>query len=339
MQDTSSSIASGLSTPRVLYIIQTFDWLAQIQRLVKTILTSDPRGYVVICHNSDRFSVSDDDIGEPLRARVINQPGGNRVDFYMVDTYLQALSLAIREGFDFDWVMNLTGQCYPLRSLANFGAELTRRGADAFLLHRKVLQEREDLWGIWEKREAQSRYSYRYKWRLTRDELPRLPRMAMRVVREGVNRIQPWVRLDTSYALQIGLRNKQPFLPEGWDLFGGIWYMTLGRKAASHLLNFAQSHPDAMEHFREMNIPSEVFAHTILANQPDLKLSQHMMLYVDFSQAVRGRPRVLTSADIEALRRADHFFARKFDPRADTLVFDRLDEYVLRTGFEQRRAA
>jgi hypothetical protein len=318
--------ARAISGTRVLYVIQTFDERPQIQRLISTILASDPVAYVVICHNCDRFRISDADIGEPQRVSVLNQPGGSRVDFYQVDTYLQALALMQRKGIEYDWVMNLTGQCYPVRPLADFGETLTRRGADAYLLCHKVFAAQGGLWPL---KEAQARYLYRYRWRLTRDELPKPAHRVTSVVREAINRAQPWVRLDTSYALQIGLRHKGQFLPEGWDLFGGFYFMSIARKAATRLLEFADSHPQAMKHFRLMNIPSEVFAQTVLANQPDLRLSQTVPLYVEYGESRRGRPRVLSSADVEAIREQGYFFARKFDRRVDPQVFDRLDEYVL----------
>lgn len=310
----------------VLYVIQTFDDEARIRRLVGTILGSDPRGHVVVSHNSDGFEVDEESLGAPSRVDVVNRPGGNRVDFYQVDGYLDALSLARRRGFDFDWVVNLTGQCYPVRPLAGFADALARGAADAYLFHRPV--EPADG-GLWPVAEAQGRYGYRYRWRLSRHPPPAAARLALAAIREVVNRSQRWICLDTTYGLQVGVRAPADFLPVGWRLHGGFHFMALGRLAADRLLAFCADRPDVVARFRQMNLPSEVFAHTVLANQPDLRLSQDVPLYVDYSRAPGGRPRVLTSSDVDTLVASGYFFARKFDLRVDAQVLERLDEVVL----------
>lgn len=322
---------------RVLYLIQTFDNLRQIQRLVATILASDPNGHVIVSHNSDGFVITDDDLGSPGRVDVLNVPGGNRVDFYQVDGYLKALALARRKRLAYDWVINLTGQCYPLRPLDGFGEHLAAGGVDAYVLCREVFAETNRLWPL---EEARARYDYRYHWRLTRHELPRWAHVASSVVREIVNRTQPWVRMDTAYALQIGLRHAGPYLPPGWRLHGGFYFMAVNRRAAEKLLDFPDQHPDVMEHFRLMNLSSEVYAHTILANDPTIRLRDEVPLYVDYSNSPRGRPRALTLADVETLGDSGYFFARKFVLQdGEEEVFDALDRLVLNKPAPKGRQA
>ena len=98
-------------------------------------------------------------------------------------------------------------------------------------------------------------------------------RKVLGIVRVMLHKIQPWVRLDTSYALQLGLRDRTNIVGDAFPLFGGSYYMTLSSRAASYLCKFTRSHPEIALHFSRMNTPSEVYPHTVLANNPDLKLS------------------------------------------------------------------
>lgn len=321
---------------RVLYLIQTFDNLPQIQRLVATILASDPNGHVIVSHNCDGFVLGADALAGQDRVDVMNMPGGNRVDFFQVEGYLKALALARRHATAYDWVVNLTGQCYPVRPLGGFGEHLAAGGADAYILCREVFAETGRLWPL---EEAHARYNYRYHWRLTRHELPRWAHLVTSVVREIVNRTQPWVRMDTAYALQIGLRHAKPYLPEGWRLHGGFYFMAISRRAADKLLDFSLERPDVMRHFRLMNLSSEVYAHTVLANDPTIRLRDEVPLYVDYSHSPRGRPRVLTVADIESLEHSGYYFARKFVLQDDDEVFNALDRRVLQPAAAGARLA
>jgi hypothetical protein len=321
----------------MLYVIQTFDGLAQIQRLVRTVLASDPTGRVVISHNCDRFRISHDHFEDPRRVAVINMPKGNRVDFYQVEAYLAALDLAEARGFAYDWVINITGQCYPVRPLGELKQHLNEGSVDGYLFHGPVYLEHGALWPP---SEAHARYDYHYLLRLTRHELPRAAHAFCSVVRELVNRSQRIVRIDTSYALQIGLRHRGNALPEGWQLYGGFYFMALSRRAAQRLRDFSQTNQRVVDHFRLLNLPSEVYAHTVLANDSTMRLSQRIPIFIDYADSKRGRPRVLSLQDVISLDSSPHpyYFARKFVLESDPSVFDWLDQRVLAPPLTQSQS-
>lgn len=315
----------------ILYIIQTFKDLTQIRRLVNVIRRSDPAGVVIITHNSEAFRISPSDFPDSSRVHVINREGGSRIDFSLVEAYLGALDYARNQEINFDWVINLTGQCYPVRPLQELVNLLEEAEVDGFIRHFQVFDESGKGGGIWPYEEAHSRYHYLYYWRLTLTEPAWLWRQILGVIRVILHRTQPWLRLDTSFGLQIGWLDSSNILDRNFSLFGGPWSMTLSRRAVDYLSEFSRTNAEIKTHFSLMNIPSEVYPHTILRNNPDLKLSEHQHVFFDSLLTKRGRPLILGVEDLDRIWASGLFFARKFDPKIDSQVLDRLDERVLGT--------
>lgn len=318
----------GKGTVQILYLIQTFKDLPQILRLVQVIRRSDPSGIVLISHNRETFVLKETAFEGLDNVYVMNVDGGSRIDFSLPNAYLAALEHIRQLGIYFDWVINLTGQCYPARPLKELVSLLEYAEVDAFIDYHRVFDEQGQGGGIWPYSEAHSRYHYQYHWRLTRKEPAWIWRKLLGGVRVVLHKVQPWVRMDTSYALQIGLRDRSDIIGSAFSLFGGSYYMTLSRRAADYLCDFTRSHPEIRLHFSRMNTPSEVYPHTVLANNSALKLSGHQHFFFDVS-GKRGRPAILTLADLDKITASGAFFARKFDPKIDSAVLDRLDQRVL----------
>lgn len=314
---------------KVLYLIQTYKNLSQIIRLVQTIRQSDPSGVILVSHNQESFVLETSAFDGLTDVHIMNVPGGNRFDFSPPTSYFAALERAQELGIYFDWVINVTGQSYPVRPLREFVALLEQTQVDAFIDHHLVFDKNGRGGGIWPYYEAHSRYHYQYYWRFTKNEPAWIWRQVLGVLRIALHKIQPWVRIDTSYALQIGLRDRSGIIGEAFPLFGGSYYMTLSYRAAKYLCQFTRTHPEIVKHFSRMNTPSEVYPHTVLANNPDLKLSGKHHLFIDVTNAKRGRSAVLQVKDLERIAASGAFFAHKFDPEIDKTVFDYLDQKVL----------
>jgi hypothetical protein len=82
--------------------------------------------------------------------------------------------------------------------------------------------------------------------------------------------------------------------------------------------------------FKHVDKPDEMFFHTVLLNSPlEHGVVRDDVTYTDWSRG-RSRPEILTTADFDRLRAADELFARKFDPRVDSEILDRIDAHLLR---------
>lgn len=317
----------------VLYLIQTFKNLPQIARLVATIKRSSPQASVVISHNSESFSICPSAFEQFDDVHVMHVSGINRVDFSIMQAYFDAITYARAAGIDYDWVVNISGQCYPTRSLALFEQMLATTIYDGFMDWFPVF--RNIGRNAWNKNEATNRYKFQYHWRFRTTELPAWMRRVAGLPRCIFNNAQPFFRFDTSYALQFGVRLPADAFEPGFTLYGGSYWKTLSRRAVDYFVDYTQHNPRFVSYFRSMNIPNEVLPQSVLLNNPAFNFSYDSHYYINWVNSKCGRPRIVTMADYRKLAAGNYFFARKFDPAEDSRILDVLDKRIF--GFAEER--
>jgi hypothetical protein len=299
--------------PSVAYHVESHTLPDQLERLVGRLLRGGPDTIVVVNHDSR----STDDLGalERLaRVHVMREPGGY-ADFSHVRRYLHTLEWLEREGVTYDWVTNLSGQDYPLRDLRSAESELG--GVDGYLQWFPAF----DPASPWGRSLGRSRYTFRHR-RLrplsTRARTLLHPVMA-------VNFAQPWFRLSVATGLTVGRRRATPF---GDDLvcYGGAFFCTLSRSAATYLLEHSRDHADLVAYYEGCLSPAESYLQTVLVNSGRFSFDPSCRRYFDFSNTQHNHPKVLTGSDLPAALASGSDFGRKFDRRVDATVLDRLDE-------------
>ncbi len=308
---------------KVLYIIQTFKNLAQITRLVRTIKRSSPGAAVLISHNRETFSIDPSIFRDLPDVHVMHVEKINRADFKMMQAYLDALAHAHALKIDFDWVVNLTGQCYPTRPLAEFEQRFATTAYDGFMESCEVFVPSPD--NAWDRWEASRQYKFQYHWQITTNDLPPLLRKALSIPRRIVNNIQPFFRIDTSYGLLFGVRGRSDIFHDGFKLYGGEYWKALSRRAADYLWEYAQHNKEIVDYFKYTLIPVEVFPQTVLLNNPAFSFSNENYYYIRFDGTKFRRPRILTASDYSTIVDRGAYFARKFDPAVDSCILDMLD--------------
>ncbi len=80
-------------------------------------------------------------------------------------------------------------------------------------------------------------------------------------------------------------------------------------------------------HYSGRFIPDESLPHTVLCNQPDLKISKDNLRHTDWSQG-RYNPKTLGMEDVPRILASGSHFARKFDLVKGAEVFDAIDAAV-----------
>jgi hypothetical protein len=124
-----------------------------------------------------------------------------------------------------------------------------------------------------------------------------------------------------------------PFNPfsETLKCYGGSAWFTGNRKAADRLLAQNADNRALVAHYSGRFIPDESLPHTILCNQPDLKISRNDMRYIDWSQGGH-HPKTLGMEDVPGILASGAHFARKFDLAKGPEVFDAIDAAVDAAG-------
>ncbi len=147
---------------RPLFLIQAHKDPDQIARLVRT-LRKGCTGSIALISYDDRATPLPQSMFDGDDVHIIRGRGG-RGDFSIVDGYLAALRWLRENGIDYDWLTNLSGQDYPVSSLAEFSRELSQASHDGFLHHFDVLQQDPQVMSpmAWPARHGYERYYYHY---------------------------------------------------------------------------------------------------------------------------------------------------------------------------------
>lgn len=306
---------------RACYLLQTHRDPAQIQRLVRTIRRSSPGARVLIGHDASGCEL-DPGLFQGLdRVDLLRLPGPfRRGSLEMLEPYFAAVAWLRERQVDFDWLVYLSGQDYPVRSLADSEAFLAASGRDGFLRHWDIRPGA----GPWQHRKKGSRrYLYQYR---------EPPPWAARILGglKLVNDLQPLVHIQTTYGVRVGVKARQTPFTAGFACYAGKQWHTLSRRCVEYLDETIRTRPDLLAYYRRTICPDESLVQTLLVNANRFDLVDDDLRYADFTGSRDGRPRVLTAADFETVTAGPYHFARKVEPGASAGLLDLLDARVLR---------
>jgi hypothetical protein len=322
---------AGVATRRVAYVILNHRGGPQLARLVGTLLVSDPDGRVVVHHDGRNAELdlgpnADDPRVHALESKTKRDWAG----WPITAASLEAIAVAEAKA---DWIVLLSGQDYPTRSLTEFGAELAASGYDAFVSARPVPESRPpatDTAGV-------------YAWLRTYFTWRRLPDWVLGWLGDGrigsrlasvirrVSLAQPLIfiwSLPAGGGDLIGVRRRTtPFGPALRCYMGATW-LTMSRDAAVKVREFVAERPDVVDLYRTSVLADESLILTILLNDPSLRVSLENHHHLRMTGPGEARAAVLTVADLPAIEGSGRPFTRKLDLTAEPELFDRLDARI-----------
>jgi hypothetical protein len=300
--------------PLVAYLILSYTHPELVRRLVARL-----QGAVVAVHHDERGCR----LGEVDALRVPSAPieWGHGSQLAGVLRCLRWM-----RDREWDWLVLLSGQDYPVRPLPVIEAELAAADVDAFIRHAPVAPRRLRRGAV---DEFARRYAYR--WRPVKTPAARLrgqPAAAPRPAPNGpadadlaaatrLARLDPLVQVRRLPSGTYAGFPARPPLP----VFHGSDWFSLSRRAVDTVL---AAPPAVVDHFLHTIIPTEAFVHTVLANSP-LRLANDHRRYAVFDPPTSPSPRVFGLQDVDEVLASGADFARKF---ADLAVLDEIDRRV-----------
>jgi Core-2/I-Branching enzyme len=300
---------------RVAYLIMSYTLPDQVSRLASVLRRGSPASLIVV-HHDDRRSSVDAARLDALGVLRVEPPStaawGEATQLAMV---LRCLRFTL-DARDFDWVVMLSGQDYPIRPVAEIEHSLATTDADALIETRACARPNG--------REEIDEFAARYHFRWRRIKSRAVSRLAGAAIKSG-----SLVRLRTMPSGSwIGVRAvRSPFGPGLVCHYGSDWF-TLSRPALEAIERFAGARRDVLDYYRRTLIPTESFVQTVLANDASLRLASDYRRYsVWDSPRMRG-PRILREHDLDAMLGSGGDFARKFDETVDRAVLDEIDRRV-----------
>ena len=300
---------------RIAYLITSYTLPDQVLRLAAVLRRGSPDASIVNHHDDRRCRL--DDVGlAALGVYRVEPPSrvawGEASQLAMV---LRCLAW-LREFGDFDWVVLLSGQDYPIRPVPEIERSLAAADVDAFIeaqpCERPVLGSRID--------EFAGRYHLR--WR-------RSPAGAATSLLTNAAKVTPLVRARAMPSgTWIGVPAWwSPFGPELVCHYGSDWF-SLSRAAVVAVDTFRRERPEVVDYYARTLIPTESFVQTVLANDSSLRLSASNRRYSIWDKPRMTGPRVLGARDVDLLVGSGGDFARKFDETTDAAALDEIDRRV-----------
>lgn len=244
-------------------------------------------------------------------------------------------SLHALEHEDFDWLVVLSGQDYPIRPMCDLVAQLEETPYAAFLQTPEGGFVPEPTSTRAPLSYLQQRNFYRYHW-VPQRWWSKLRPGAQRVLSAGLQRSIRAVTRERTVRVQrrprgfspaVGVRARwHPFGPDRPCRKGSDWF-ALSRPVFDDLLAAVSASPEVVEHFRHTYLPTESFFHTLLLPCWESANAGANLHYRRFEPG-RAHPEILGERDWGDFVRSGAFFARKFDP-LDTVLLDRIDVELL----------
>jgi hypothetical protein len=278
----------------VAYVILSYRAPDVLARLVRRLRAGSPDATIAVHHDGRRCPVPELP-GAELIAPAWAVEWGHGSQLAAV---LRCLRWALARS-DFDWLVLLSGQDYPVRRLPDIEATLAAAGVDAFV-------EALPVGPLRLRRGPMDEFARRYHYRWA-GVPPRVARLAARAAPLLQVRQLP----SGTYA---GLPAPQRGVHHGSDWF------TLSRRAVE-----AVASAPGERRFERTIVPTEAFVQTVLANRADLRLSPNTRRHALFAGPGAPRPRVLSFADLDQALASGGDFARKFE---DVAVLDEIDRRV-----------
>lgn len=314
---------------RVVYFIASHVHPPQIERLVETCLSGSQTSRVLLHHDHRVSTIDRDRLSE-----------SGRIDFLEPDTnealwgafgMCRMVSRCMRwlqQERDFDWVVYLSGQDFPIQPLATIEAFLTVTDVDGFI---DALPTEQRSWVL-----GQQRYAYQYVefpklvgWKRLRAALKRRSDSA---VRHG--RIPRWIiPQEKERGFRIGIKPRSSPFSADFDCWMGASWWTLNRRALTAMLDEEARRPELARYYERVQFaPNESYFLTLLANNRSLNLcTNDNKRAISWSNAATGHPDTLRVSDVQWLLESGNHFGRKFDARVDADVLDRICERIAYT--------
>jgi Core-2/I-Branching enzyme len=280
---------------QLAYLVSAYKLPEQLVRLVSRLST--PRCHFFIHVDRQTDDVVFHRMAEPLMAfpnvHFLERHASYYGGFGHVRATLKGIDALLRMNLRFDYVVLLTGQDYPIKSNDEIERFLDARHGQTFLEHVALPFD---------------------EW-----------------TEGGLDRIERWhMRVAGRYFRFPSGRWPRRRFPAGMKPYGGSPYWCLARESVEYIHEFVRRSPSFVRFFKYVNVPDELFFHTILLNSPLAEsIVDDDLRYVEWRDVeVAGGPAVLGRADFEKFMGSGDLFARKFDANVDPVVLDMIDAKI-----------
>ncbi|PSN20736.1 N-acetylglucosaminyltransferase [filamentous cyanobacterium CCP5] len=307
----------------VAYLIQAHRDPHQVCRLIRSIRAGNPSALILIAYDftNSRFNTSllkDFSNTYLLKGTRPVIRGG----ISAIQPYFDAIEWLIDKGYDFDWLVYISGQCYPVQSTAKLEIYLSSTQKEGFIDYFNILSG-QSKWSI---QEGYERYYYHKI-----SDLPAWTMLPSRMINKMslLDRFPYAVKSRPSFGVSLWQESQHPPFTDEFICYGGNHRHVLSRACVDYLNSFLLEKKEIFDYFCETWCPEEAIVQTILVNSRKFNLSNDNKIFDDYEHTRDGSPRILEDSDFEEITNGKYFFARKIDPYKSSKLLDMLDAHLL----------
>lgn len=303
---------------KICYFIQTHKNPEQICRLVKSINQASNNCHILISHD---FSTSHLDLS-PLNYSNIDvlkrYKPARRGDASILEIYLEAVEHLVQSKIDFDWLVCMSGQDYPIQPVAKFENCLAQTKYDGFLTYFDVFLSQEQI----TKREEKEKFYFSQYINLPYWSKPILKKLSKLEI------FLPFLKVQCFFAM-IGFKPRSTPFNDNFRCYWSYHWHMLSKKCLMFLRDYLKTHPEILQYYKRTLAPEESMIASILVNSQRFNLSQNTLLYATYPPILKGFAQTIRAEYIPSLVKQNYYFARKFDLEEDREIFDMLDHLYL----------
>jgi hypothetical protein len=257
----------------------------------------------------------------------------------------------MREHLEFDWMVLLSAQDYPIKPLVGLADDLTMNGADAVFgatpisqlpIGRRMLMRRRYFF------QYRTAGASRLRW------LPDGVRDAFRWSTWGLiqalNILQPLFKiylLPDRMPYRFGWRARKTPFDRNWPCWHASSWFALSHGALEYVLDYMADHPEYVDYYRKTMNADESMLATLVFNSPELRVANrdttytrwvNSRSYTRWANSRSAHPDIFQTADFGELLAVPQYFARKFDMDKDAGILDALDKFIGQATYDMRHS-
>jgi hypothetical protein len=298
---------------KIAYIVLAHKLPEQLVRLICRLNNENASFFIHVDNKTDTETYRR--MAEPLseyeNVYFLERRGCDWGAFNMVEATLDGIRNVLKlNNIQFDYIILLTGQDYPIKSNEQIQRILIESGGQNFIEHFPLPNERwiDENGGL-------DRFNY---WRF----IFSAERLAFIKKNHFVSQLLNFLCLRLTRVLPIH-RKPPPYI----RLFGGSAYWCLTKDCIEHVNEIVQQDSVLVNFFKFSLMPDETFFQTVILNS---RIKNHVMnnnlRYIVWNTS--SHPEILRKQDFESFMGTDKLFARKFDITIDSDVLDMIDQVI-----------
>ena len=329
------------------YLILCHKNANQVRRLIQRLNGAEVHFIVHASKSGDKgfFRNLKHELHEFKNVYFCKREDGTPCAFGIVQGILNGLSLTLEKNIDFDYIVLLSGQDYPIkkeeeriRYFQKFNGKdiVPYFSIDPADFENEKKNKNFEIWSNPQLYRIQQYWihycpngkvysipddSYRYG---LKDALSTYFQTIFSSKSRGL-------LVETGNFFLTAIAKKRVLYPDNVVIFGGYTWWGLTRNTVKFLVQNKEKHKKLNDFFRHTLIPDEMYFQTLLlnSNQKDKIVSEFIKESVWDFKISATHPLIFKKEDIDRLKTSEKPFARKFDDQIDANILNLIDKELL----------